>query len=51
MTDFTYSDWRKLAQMRQFIIDKLDRKNADLEARLRAANARVTMYEARERRG
>ncbi|WP_427129336.1 hypothetical protein [Pseudarthrobacter sp. S9] len=45
----TIENWRKLAKIRQFLIDKLDAKNAALEAKLTAAEARLSMYDARER--
>ncbi|QYF89706.1 hypothetical protein [Arthrobacter sp. PAMC25284] len=45
----TLENWRNLANVRQFLINKLDAKNAALEAKLAALQARVSLYEARER--
>lgn len=50
-----YSEWRRIANLRQGIISKLERKirNRDaairtLEVSLAAANARLALYDQRE---
>lgn len=50
-----YSEWRRLANLRQGIIHRLDRKvsrleaeNATLEASLASSTARLAMYDKRE---
>lgn len=50
-----YSEWRRLAKLRQGIIHRLDRKvsrleaeNAALTASLSACTARLAMYDKRE---
>lgn len=47
--DRTATDWRKLANLRQFMIDKLEEKNRRLQSSLDSANARLALYDMRER--
>lgn len=55
MTNHTIDDWRKLAGVRQGIINRLEKKVLRLEADLAAAkasriaeSARLALYDARE---
>ena len=58
MTDYQpshYSEWRRIANLRQGIISKLEKKvrrleaeNAGLAVSLTAANPRLGMYDQRE---
>lgn len=50
-----YSEWRRIANLRQGVINKLDKKVLRLESKIRtlttsldAANARLAMYDQRE---
>lgn len=44
----TLAQWRKLANLRQYMLNKVEAKNRALEAKLLAANTRLAFYDQRE---